>query len=70
MALDQKEGDLGQAWEEIIYSEGGKALEQAAQRGCGCPISEALKARLDGILGSPVHSKAVGTRRSLKSPPT
>jgi len=24
--------------EEIPYSEGGKALEQVAQRSCGCPI--------------------------------
>ena len=39
---------------EIFYSEGGEALEQVAQNGCGCLILEEFKVRLDGILGSPI----------------
>ena len=35
------------------YYGGGEALEQVAQRGCGCPLpGEVFKARLDGALGS------------------
>jgi len=29
--------------EEILYSEGDEALEQAAQRSCGCPALEVFK---------------------------
>jgi len=32
--------------------EGAEALAQAAQRSCGAPSLQALKARLDGALGS------------------
>ena len=35
-----------------FFTQGGDALEQVAQGGCGCPILEALKARLDVALGS------------------
>ena len=37
---------------EILYSEGSKALTQAAQRGCGAPSLEVFRARLDAALGS------------------
>jgi len=38
--------------EDIFHTEGGDALEQVAQGGCGCPIPGAFKARLDVALGS------------------
>jgi len=34
-------------WEEILPHEGGEALEQAAQRSCGCP----LPGRVQGHVG-------------------
>ena len=56
--------------EEIIYSEGGKAQKQVAQRSCGCP--EAFEAKLDRVLGNLIQCLAtlpstvgVGTRQSL-----
>ena len=39
---------------EKFFTMSGEVLEQAAQRGCGCPVPEVFKARLDGALGSPV----------------
>jgi len=52
---------------EILYSEGSKALTQAAQRGCGAPSLEVFRARLDAALGSlswgwgsPAHGRALG----------
>ena len=36
MAVNWKRGDQG--LREILYSEGGEALAQVAQRSCGCPI--------------------------------
>jgi len=38
--------------EEVFHPEGGDALEQVAQGGCGCPIPEGIQARLDVALGS------------------
>ena len=38
MALNWKWADLDQILEEILYCEGGEALEQVAQRGCECPL--------------------------------
>jgi len=38
--------------EEILSCEGGEALEQVAQRSCGCPVPAASKARLDGALSN------------------
>jgi len=39
---------------EILHCEGSeaKALSQAAQRSCGCPIPGGTKARLGGALGN------------------
>lgn len=31
-----------------------EALEQAALRGCGCPVPQVLGARLDGALGKSI----------------
>jgi len=36
------------AKKEILYPEGGEALEQVAQRSYGCPLPEMFKARMDG----------------------
>ena len=36
----------------FFYSVSGEALEQFAQRSCGCSILEAFKARLVGALGN------------------
>jgi len=47
--------------------EGGDALAQAAQRGCGCPISGGFQGQAGWALGSliwwgqPAHSRGVGT---------
>lgn len=38
--------------EDVLNYEGGEALEQVAQRSCGCPIPEVFKARLDGALSN------------------
>ena len=45
---------------EILYSEGGEELEQVAQRGCGCPITEGLQGQVgwdskkpDRVIGNP-----------------
>ena len=35
-----------------VYSEGAEAWEQFAQRSCGAPSLEVLRARLDEALGS------------------
>lgn len=42
---------------EILYCEGGKALEQVAQKSYGCPFLAVFKARLDGALSNPVQRK-------------
>jgi len=36
-----------------IYSDGGEALAQAAQRGCGCPISRGIQIQVGGSHGQP-----------------
>ena len=38
--------------EEILYSEGGEALAQAAREAVDAPLLKVFKARLDGALGS------------------
>ena len=38
MVLNWKRVDWTISWEEILYCEGGETLEQAAQRGCECPL--------------------------------
>ena len=56
--------------------EGAEALAQAAQRSCGAPSLQALKARLDGALGSlssggqPCPWLGVGAAWALRSLPT
>jgi len=48
----RKEGRLRLESGEVLYCESGEVLERAAQRGCGCPVLEVFRARLDGALGS------------------
>ena len=56
----------GKIQERVFYSKGGEAVVQVAQRGGGCPLLEALKARLDGpwaaelVGGSPAHGRGWG----------
>jgi len=40
---------------KFFHPKGGDTLEQVAQGGCGCPILDAFKARLDVALGSLVQ---------------
>jgi len=40
----------GEGPDYILYYEGGEALEQIAQRSCGCASLEVFKARLDGAV--------------------
>ena len=54
--------------EEIFHSDGGDALERAAQGGCGCPIPGGIKSQAacgSGqprlMVGDPAHSREVGT---------
>ena len=66
--------------ELIFHWEGGKALEQAAQRCCGCPIPGGIQDQVqwghgqlifvpDLVVGNPAHSRSVGTRWSSRSLP-
>jgi len=41
----------------IFHNEHGEALEQVAQRSCGCPSLEVFKASLDGALSNMVQRK-------------
>ena len=43
MGLNYKRGDLAQMQGEILYSEGGEAVKQAAQRSCGFLIPEDIQ---------------------------
>lgn len=62
---------------KIPYFECGEALEQVAQKSCGCPIPGSVQSQLGGgskepgwVEGVPLNNRGVGTRCSLKSPPT
>ena len=55
--------------EEVFHTEGGDALEQVAQGGCGCPIPGGIQGQAGcgsgqpGLLvGDPAHSRGVETR--------
>ena len=55
--------------EEILYCEAGEALEQAAQRSCGCPVPDSVQGQagwgfeqLGLVAGVPVHGRGVGSR--------
>ena len=52
-----------------FFKEGGEALEQVAQGGCGCPISGCKQGQAgcgseqpDLLVGDPAHSRAVEIR--------
>ena len=54
--------------EEAFHTEGGEALEQVAQGGCGCPIPGGIQGQAGcgsgqpGLLvGDPAHSRGVAT---------
>ncbi|GAB0203618.1 mitochondrial enolase superfamily member 1 [Grus japonensis] len=55
--------------EEILYCEGGEALEQVAQRGCGSPLPGSVQGQVGGgfgqrglVEGVPAYGRGVGTR--------
>ena len=55
--------------EEVLRYEGGEALAQVAQRGCGCPIPGSVQGQVGwgfeqpGLVeGVPAHGRGVGTR--------
>ena len=55
--------------EEVLHCEGGEALKQVAQRGCGCPIPGSVQGQAGwgfeqpGLVeGVPAHGRGVGTR--------
>ena len=55
--------------EEILHTEGGDALEQVAQGGCGCPIPGGIQGQAGCgsgqpglVVGDPAHSRGVETR--------
>lgn len=37
---------------EVLYQESGKVLEQASQRGCGCPNPGGVQGQVGWALGS------------------
>ena len=53
---------------EVLYQGSGELLEQAAQRGCGCPIPGGVQGQVEwspgqpGLEGGvPAYSRGVGT---------
>ena len=38
---------------EVLYYESGEVLEQAAQRGCGCPVPGGVQGQVRWSLGQP-----------------
>ena len=55
--------------EEVLHCEGGEALEQVAQRGCGCPIPGRVQGQVGWVFeqpglveGVPAHGMGVGAR--------
>jgi len=53
--------------EEILYYDGGEALEQVAHRSCGCPLPRCIQGEFgwgfeqSGLVEG-VHGRGVGTR--------
>jgi len=52
-----------------FFTQGGDALEQVAQGGCGCPIPGGIQGQAgcgsgqpDLVVGNPAHSRGVETR--------
>ena len=56
---------------KVFHSEGGDALEQVAQGGCGCPLPGGIQGQTGCgsgqpglVVGDPAHSRGVETRGS------
>ena len=61
----------------MLYYESSEALEQVAQRRCGCPLCGSVRGQVGwsseqpGLVEDvPAHGRGVGTRQSLRSLPT
>ena len=57
----------GLVWEDIFYSDSGEALEQVAQRSCGCPITGGIEGQIGWdpgqprlVAGSLTHGRGAG----------
>jgi len=55
-------------WEQILHHEGGEALEQIAQRSCGCLLPGSVQGQAgwtseqpDLVEDVPAHGRGVGT---------
>jgi len=53
-------------YDEILYSEGGEALAQAAQRSCGCTITADIQVQIGWgpgqphlVSGNPAHGRGL-----------
>jgi len=61
---------------EVLHTERGEVLAQAAQTGCGCPIPGGVQDQVgwgpvqDLEVGGPACKQGVGAARSLRSLPT
>ena len=53
MVLSRGKEDLGWMSGEILYRESGEVLEQAAQRGCGCPAPGGVQGQTGWGPGQP-----------------
>lgn len=56
--------------EKILYSEGGKVMEQVAQRSCEFPIPIGVPGKVgsempDYVIGNPVHCKGLKSVSNL-----
>ena len=80
MVLSWRREDFVWISGESSLPEGGEALEQAAQRGCGCPVPGGVQGQvgwnpgqpglaLNMEIGSPACGGGVGTWWSLRSIP-
>ena len=57
------------ARKKFLHREGGEALEQVSQRGCGCPLPGSVQGQVGwgfeqpGLVeGVPAHGRGLGTR--------
>ena len=62
-SLTLEEGNI-----QFFHSEGGDALEQVAQGGCGCPIPGGIQSQAGCgsgqpglVVGDPAHSRGIET---------
>ena len=69
MAMKQVSDTSSNQGQQFFHTEGGDALEQVAQEGCGCPIPGGIQGQAGCgsgqpglVVGDPAHSRGVETR--------